>query len=107
MADNAPSPDNAPREQDNPVWSLVIWGGGALAAFGFGIWCIVDGWVSQTVSESTRTFSQWMTPVSFAIVLWCLWRGIREYKDVKAKAQGQGASSAAPSQVDDRPGDPR
>lgn len=102
--ENAPQ-ENEPQEKDNPVWSLVLWGGGALVAVGYGIWCIFDGWISETVSESTKTFSQWTTPVSFAVALWCLWRGRREYRDAKAKAQGQGGRAATPPKAADGPGD--
>ena len=96
------TPPPPPGEKDNPVWSLVLWGGGAALAVGYGLWCILDGWLSDTVEESTKTFSQWMTPVSFAAALWCLWRGVREYQAVKAKvSQGQGGPAATPPSGDE------
>ncbi len=104
----AAAPQGQPaKSPDDPVWSLVYWGGATAAAVAFGLWCIYDGWISETVSESTQKFSQWATPVCFLAALYVAWRGRREYRDLKAKAQGQGGPSSPDAKPNDQSGDAR
>jgi len=80
--------------KDNPTWSLIYWGGLAVVLAGVGAWCISDGWFRP--GYDSAAFSRWVTPVAFAGMLWCIYRGVKEYRSVKAKAEGQG-DEAAPS----------
>lgn len=78
-------------EKDNPIWSLVIWGGGALAAFVYGLWSVYDGWFNEGFKSAE--FNRYAAPVCFLAALWCLWRGIKEYKTVAAGTAEQGTES--------------
>ena len=79
--------------KDNPKWSLFYWLGLAVIFVGIGAWCINDGWFRE--NYEWKTFSQVLTPVVFATVLWCIYRGVKEYRWVKAKAEGGDAESAS------------
>jgi hypothetical protein len=90
-------------EKDNPIWSLVIWGGGGLAAFLYGLWCVYDGWFNEGYEHVD--FSRAAAFVSFAAALYCLWRGIKEYRAVSAGAAEQGTESPGdgPTAPEDAP----
>jgi len=79
-------------KEDNPLWSLVVWGVPALLLIGFGFWGIYDGWFRPGYEHVD--FSRWVaTPVGFAAGIYCIWRAIKEYRQMKSGAAGQGSQS--------------
>jgi hypothetical protein len=78
-------------EKDNAIWSLVIWGGGAIALIAIGLWCVNDGWFKEGFKDAE--FNRIAAPVCFLAAVWCVWRGIKEYKVVAAGGAEQGGES--------------
>ena len=75
-------------KQDNPIWSLVVWGAASTAAASYGLWGVNDGWINPIKNIE---FNRWVaTPVGFAVALWCVWKGVKEYRKVKSKPEGEG-----------------
>jgi len=94
-------------KDDNPVWLLIIWLGGAGLGAGYGLWGIYDGWINPIKDIA---FNQWVaTPGGFAVALFCVWRGVKEYRAIKSGTRGQGGESpqegSSASIADDKPQD--
>jgi amino acid permease len=83
-----------PERTKDATWSLVFWLVPMVAAVGYGLWCISDGWFSLPGYEH-KSFNQLMTPVAFAIALYCLWTGVKEYRKVQRQLQEGQAESRA------------
>lgn len=81
-------------EKGNPTWSLVVWGVPALICIGYGVLCVLDGWFREGYEHAE--FSRWAAGPVFIAGLWCAWRGIKEYRDVKSAAEEQGPDAGAP-----------
>jgi hypothetical protein len=90
-------------EKDNPIWSLVIWGSGAVALLAIGLWCVNDGWFKEACKDAE--FNRYAAPVCFLAAIWCVWRGIKEYKAVAAGTAEQGTESSGdgPAAPEDAP----
>jgi len=82
--------------KDNPKWSLIYWGGLAVILAGVGVWCILDGWFKENFEYAS--LNRWLTPVAFAGVIWCIYRGAKEYKAIQARGRGEGDQAAAPAE---------
>lgn len=104
------TPADRPPGKDNPTWSLVIWGGATVVLVVYGVLCVIDGWFRPDYEHAD--FNRVAAPVCLVAAVWCIWRGTKEYKSLKARAAGQGApettatSSEAPPALErgDGPG---
>lgn len=90
------------KENSGAALSLVVWGVPAVLAVGYGVWCVIDGWYRPGYEHAD--FSRFAAPVAFLAAIWCAWRGIKEYKAVKAGPQGQGSDAPADTETSPQDG---
>jgi hypothetical protein len=82
---------NDPKQEAK--WSWIYWGGGAVVAFIFGLWCVWDGWFAT--NHDWATFNQVMAPVSFLVAIWLVWQGKKEVRQIQKRAAEQGSAEEA------------